>query len=469
MNRSPLTGVPGREVRTEFSVAPNSDYIHDISYSFDGRRMALCSSSHRIYIWDTDTSSSNTGAGSGSGIGMKLSATIDEAHAAPIWRLDWAHPEFGQVIASCSDDRTVCIWAESSNRVADAGSLKTGTSSDQGKSGAGSSQTLQSAGLWRRRALLTDAAHSITDVQFAPREFGLKLAACSTDGFVRVYEAFDVLNLASWDVEEFATSERPVGTIEVIPEKSDGISFSQPPAANHFTTGSAWLGRPGCTALSWCQPQALTFSIDAGMGSMVKPASSLVERLAVATVDGRLRVFEKAGSKWVCTASCDGLSADESMADNESMAEHNSFSESLRTSSSSPSIKDCAWAPNLCRKHDWLAACGESDKVVIWQYIVSSGAGGIDSDMASSNGVDFALSPRSQMSCRLERLHVIDCSPIPPQVSIWRVSWNFTGTTLAVAPGKGPMQLWKIKGPLVSCWERQVTDSLTENGLPVFD
>jgi hypothetical protein len=27
-------------------------------------------------------------------------------------QVEWAHPEFGQVLASCSDDRTVMIWAE---------------------------------------------------------------------------------------------------------------------------------------------------------------------------------------------------------------------------------------------------------------------------------------------------------------------------------------------------------------------
>ncbi|CAM9666475.1 unnamed protein product [Choristocarpus tenellus] len=28
-----------------------------------------------------------------------------------IWRLAWAHPEFGQIIATCSADRSVKIWS----------------------------------------------------------------------------------------------------------------------------------------------------------------------------------------------------------------------------------------------------------------------------------------------------------------------------------------------------------------------
>jgi nucleoporin SEH1 len=35
-----------------------------------------------------------------------------QAHSGSIWRLSWAHPEFSQIVASCSFDRTVCIWEE---------------------------------------------------------------------------------------------------------------------------------------------------------------------------------------------------------------------------------------------------------------------------------------------------------------------------------------------------------------------
>lgn len=29
-----------------------------------------------------------------------------------MWKLAWAHPEFGQILASCSFDKTVIIWEE---------------------------------------------------------------------------------------------------------------------------------------------------------------------------------------------------------------------------------------------------------------------------------------------------------------------------------------------------------------------
>jgi hypothetical protein len=36
-----------------------------------------------------------------------------KAHNGSVWKVAWAHPEFGMgVLASASFDRTVCIWEE---------------------------------------------------------------------------------------------------------------------------------------------------------------------------------------------------------------------------------------------------------------------------------------------------------------------------------------------------------------------
>lgn len=35
-----------------------------------------------------------------------------KAHDASVLRVAWAHPEFGQVLATCSVDRIVRIWEE---------------------------------------------------------------------------------------------------------------------------------------------------------------------------------------------------------------------------------------------------------------------------------------------------------------------------------------------------------------------
>ena len=100
-----------------------------------------------------------------------------KAHLGPVWRVSWAHPEFGQLLASCSLDRNVNVWEEQENV----------------------DRTGRVVSRWHKRAQLGDALDSVNDVRFAPRHLGLKVAAGSSDGLVRVYEAVDVMNLAHWE------------------------------------------------------------------------------------------------------------------------------------------------------------------------------------------------------------------------------------------------------------------------------
>lgn len=41
-----------------------------------------------------------------------------QPHAGSVLRLAWAHPEFGTVLATSSDDSTVAIWEEQIGRAA---------------------------------------------------------------------------------------------------------------------------------------------------------------------------------------------------------------------------------------------------------------------------------------------------------------------------------------------------------------
>lgn len=290
-------------------VASDSDYVHDVSYNFYGSRMAICTSSQTICIWDRDEE------GSGS---WTESTRIENAHSAPIWRLDWAHPEFGNVIASCSEDRTIAIWSSSSRDTKN----------------------------WKKRAILTDSPHAVTDVQFAPRIFGLKFAACTADGIVRIYSASDPLNLSVWEVEDFSTSDPG-----------------------------------GCTALSWC-------------------ASDSAERIGVVGQAGILKIFMRT-NRWQ-------LVGETRVNDEKTFAP----------------LKDCAWAPNLCRESEWIACCGDSPIVTVW-----------------------ALKDDNSLVC----VHRIDTGVSP----IWRCAWSITGDILSLAPESGQVQLWRLAGLGGSIgWER---------------
>lgn len=149
-----------RSVNAEFR-----DTITDISYDHFGHRLALSSTDHTIQIWDLSQDGT-----------YKLTSKF-RSHSGSVWKVTWAHPEFGQILATCSLDRTAIIWEE----VLDA-----------------SNQSSH----WAKRATLVDSRTSLTDIRFAPKHLGLMLVTCATDGHVRIYEAPDITNLSLWSLKD---------------------------------------------------------------------------------------------------------------------------------------------------------------------------------------------------------------------------------------------------------------------------
>ncbi|XP_027289533.1 nucleoporin SEH1-like [Cricetulus griseus] len=148
--------------------ADHKDLIHDVSFDFHGHRMATCSSDQSIKVWDKSES------------GDWHCTASWKTHSGSVWHVTWAHPEFGQVLASCSVDRTAAVWEE-----------VVGESNDK----------LRGQSHWVKRTTLLDSRTSATDVKFAPKHMGLMLATCSGDGIVRIYEAPDVMNLRQWSLQ----------------------------------------------------------------------------------------------------------------------------------------------------------------------------------------------------------------------------------------------------------------------------
>jgi nucleoporin SEH1 len=117
-----------------------------MSFDFYGKRLATCSSDRKIKIWEEN------------GDEWKLQHEWS-AHQASVWKVAWAHPEFGQILASCSFDRTVSIWE------------------DQGIYPGHSHTTTISKEGWRNQGQLVDSRESVHDVKFAPRHLGLRLVS----------------------------------------------------------------------------------------------------------------------------------------------------------------------------------------------------------------------------------------------------------------------------------------------------
>lgn len=183
-NTDDATMAAAGQSSTQVINSMHMDYIHKVSFDTYGRRMATCSGDRFVRVWDlTDTGEWN------------LTAQW-QAHKGSVTSLCWAHPEFGSLLATAGSDQEAKIWEEKSN----ASSL---------------------SARWNGKASLTEARRGVTCVEFAPRHWGLKLAAGSADGCVRIYEAVDIMNLEQWPMAA---------------------------ALQSFAEGS----RLGCTSLSWC-------------------------------------------------------------------------------------------------------------------------------------------------------------------------------------------------------------------------
>ncbi|XP_023244957.1 protein SEC13 homolog [Copidosoma floridanum] len=77
----------------------HEDMIHDAEMDYYGLRLATCSSDHSVKIFDMKNGS------------QSLIAEL-KGHTGPVWQIAWAHPKFGNLLASCSYDRKVIIWKE---------------------------------------------------------------------------------------------------------------------------------------------------------------------------------------------------------------------------------------------------------------------------------------------------------------------------------------------------------------------
>mmetsp|Transcript_9588 Transcript_9588/g.14435 ORF Transcript_9588/g.14435 Transcript_9588/m.14435 type:complete len:328 (+) Transcript_9588:106-1089(+) len=173
----------------------HGDIVNDIAFDYLGKRFASCSS--KIKVWDLDEDTKTWSC-----------YDIPRIHQDIIWRLSWAHPEFGQMFASCSEDKTVIIWEE-----------------QESVSGSDNKER----GRWLKKTQLSDSKKSVNDVKFGPRQLGLKLAAGSADGMVRIYEANDVFSLGYWPLQDSFQAESTSGPDHIAEHGVTSLSWSDCP------------------------------------------------------------------------------------------------------------------------------------------------------------------------------------------------------------------------------------------------
>uniref|UniRef100_A0A7S0G7X6 Protein SEC13 homolog n=1 Tax=Rhodosorus marinus TaxID=101924 RepID=A0A7S0G7X6_9RHOD len=121
----------------------HTDMIHDAQWDYYGRRLATCSSDGTTRIFDITAGE------------RKMEAEI-RGHDGPVWQVAWAHPRFGNLIATCGFDHKVILWKEPSK------------------------------GTWQKVYEFTEHKASVNAVAFGPFEYGLCFACASSDGFVSI-------------------------------------------------------------------------------------------------------------------------------------------------------------------------------------------------------------------------------------------------------------------------------------------
>ena len=372
------------------------DYVLDISFDHYGRRFATASGDRTVRVWDLtaegvwETSTTTAGGGGGG------SNNEWQAHKGPVNRISWAHPEFGQLLATAGSDHSVVIWEEreggffnslaTPERSSD-GFFEPGSNSNDNDINV-SSTTAAGATVgtsrWVAKATLSDARRAVMAVEFAPRHLGLRLASGSADGIVRIYEALDIMNLNHWkldaEIEENVDNSSSSGDGD---NSGGGSSDSNNTASSNENMG--------VSSLSWCtgrfEPATLVIGYASGRVSICRYD------------DGRRTWMELLRLPGHITS--DGIPR---------------------------GVLDVAWAPNVGRTFHLIASCGKDNRLLV--HRIKRGGGGGGGEQGDGKNSSGGLTYEGTALLDQERTN-------------WRCQWNVTGTVLASSGDGGVVMLWK--------------------------
>lgn len=261
------------------------------------------------------------------------------------------------MLASCSFDQEVKIWAETYPKNATPASV------------AASSVPQRQ---WENVFSLKNKS-SVNSICWAPCEIGPCLASCCSDGSITVLTRSPT-NPKNWNNE---------GVAEI-------------------------AHKEGCNSVSWApstpageilkKPQPINNNEDGenDQSSVIDDSARIVKRLVSGGADNKVKIwrFQDEKKEWICEKELDG---------------HTNW------------VRDVSWAPNIGLPYDTIASCGNDKKVIIWTKKCG------DDDWEKKELPQF-------------------------NDIVWRLSWNLTGSILAVSSADNKVTLWKeVNDEWVKC------------------
>ncbi len=386
--------------------SPHKDFIHDIAFDHYGRRIATCSADRTVNIFDLDengqwissTSNNNNNNNEMSIGGTSSNSTGWKAHSSGVTSLSWAHPEFGQLLATAGADGLAMIWEER----ADTNSGNVNNAHSNAHAHAHSSNVNATPiTRWVERAKLADARKSLSCVKFAPRHMRLQLATASADGQVRIYEAVDVMNLNQWLLKFSIEVEQDI--------HSSSYGYSYGSSIGGSGGGSSNLNVDlGVTCLDWCQ------------GRFEPPTLVVGDSLGNVTIYR----YSESSRNWGLHLRLDGHVHPRR------------------------GVLDVSWSPDVGRSYHLISSCGRDGLLRVHKLnkvgsiIRTAGASTGAGNDSNGNGSGSGNNANGYGSGGGEGEEVTS-QVLDTKDEVWRCSWNVTGTVLASSGDGGVVGLWK--------------------------
>lgn len=273
---------------------------HDAVLDYYGRRLATCSSDRTIKIFELE------------GDSQRLLETL-KGHEGAVWCVSWAHPKYGNILASAGYDGKVIIWREGPSAPSAAAGHQQPSASSSSLSGS-----------WSR--IYDFALHkaSVNTVAWSPHEAGCLLACASSDGCVSVLE---------FKENHHSASSAPL---------SSSSSSSSPFEHTIFPAHGL-----GVNAVSWA-PAATPGSIVSSSPSPSGTTTTNNRRFVTGGCDNTLKI-------WAYDPAAGGYRLER-----EPLTGHTDW------------VRDVAWSPTVLHK-SYIASASQDKTVRIW---TSSGDGG---------------------------------------------------------------------------------------------